>query len=314
MGNFPIENRPPVKAQITGRIDHGDHVVEKILYESMPGLYVTALAYVPKNLTARAPAVICVNGHWEQAKATDLIQRRCTMLARMGVIAFCQDVIGTGERQAYDGAAPTWYHGFFRGATPWVVDRSLLGYVMFECIRALDYLSARDDVDPKRILCTGASGGGKQSLFFAALDDRLAGAVPVCYVSSYQAHMGATACVGEVPVNVLRYANQWEILGLHAPRPLLCIGASRDVPVFHPKEMFATLEHTKQIYRLYGAESEVRGAEVDSKHDYNREMREILYRHVAEHLLGKKDAVIKEPDDLPVEKVEALRVGLPANS
>jgi hypothetical protein len=194
------------------------------------------------------------------------------------------------------------------------VDRSLLGYVMYECIRALDYLSARADVDPKRIMCTGASGGGKQSMFFAALDDRLAGAVPVCYVSSYQAHMGATACVGEVPVNILRYGNQWEILGLHAPRPLLCIGASRDVPVFLSKEMFATLEQTKQIYRLYGAENQVRGAEVDSKQDYNREMREIFYLHVSENLLGKKEEKISEADELPVEKEPALRVGLPDTS
>ena len=314
LGTFPLEDRPPLNARITGRIDHGDHVVEKVLYESLPGLYVTALAYVPKHLEGRAPAVICVNGHWPEAKATDLIQRRCLSLARMGVLAFCQDVIGTGERQAYDGSPPQWYHGFFRGAAPWLVDRSLLGYVMYECIRALDYVSTRPDVDPKRILCTGASGGGMQSMFFAALDDRLAGAVPVCYISSYQAHIGATACVCEAPFGVLRYADQWEILGLHAPRPLLCIGASRDTPVFLPKEMFATLERTKQIYRLYGAEDRVRGAEVDSKHDYNREMREHLYRHVAEHLLGKKDAAISEPDELPVEKDETLRVGLPSTT
>jgi len=314
MGSFPLENRVPVNAHITGRIDHGDHVVEKILYESMPGLYVTALAYVPKHIEGRVPAVICVNGHWPEAKATELIQRRCISLARMGVFAFCQDVIGTGERQAYNGSPPQWYHGFYRGATPWIVDRSLLGYVMYECIRALDYVSTREDVDPKRIMCTGASGGGKQSMFFAALDDRLAGAVPVCYISSYHAHIGATACVGEVPFGVLRYGNQWEILGLHAPRPLLCIGASRDTPVFVASEMFATLEQTKQIYRLYGAEKQVRGAQVDSKHDYNREMREILYSHVAEHLLGRKQETIKEADDLPVEKESALRVGLPERS
>jgi cephalosporin-C deacetylase-like acetyl esterase len=314
MGNFPLENRPPLNARITGTIDHGDHVVEKVLYESMPGLYVTALAYVPKHIEGRAPAVICVNGHWPDAKCQDLIQRRCISLARMGVIAFCQDVIGTGERRAYNGSPPQWYHGFFRGATPWIVDRSLLGYIMFECIRALDYVSTRPDVDPKRIMCTGASGGGKQSMFFAALDDRLAGAVPVCYISSYQAHMGATACVGEVPVGILRYANQWEILGLHAPRPLLCIAASRDTPVFLPREMYVTLERTKQIYRLYGAEQQVRRAEVDSGHDYNREMREILYRHVRDHLLGNKDTPISEPDNLPVEKEETLRVGLPANT
>ena len=139
LGNFPWENRPPLDARITGKLDHGDHVVEKVLYESLPGLYVTALAYVPKNAQGRLPAVICVNGHWPDAKATELIQRRCMGLARMGVIAFCQDVIGTGERQAFAGSPPQYYHGFYRGATPRIVDRSLQGYVMFECIRALDY-------------------------------------------------------------------------------------------------------------------------------------------------------------------------------
>ncbi|MCI0332352.1 MAG: acetylxylan esterase [Planctomycetes bacterium] len=314
LGNFPWENRPSLNARITGRLDHGDHVVEKVLYESLPGLYVTALAYVPKNVPGRLPAVICVNGHWPDAKATELIQRRCMGLARMGVIAFCQDVIGTGERQAFAGSPPQNYHGFFRGAAPRIVDRTLQGYVMFECIRALDYLRARDDVDPDRIICTGASGGGMQSMFFAALDERLAGAVPVCYISSYESHMGATACVCEVPAGILRYSNQWEILALHAPRPLFCIAASRDVPVFQPEPMLSTLEKTRGVYNLYDEDELVTSAVVDSGHDYNTEMRELLYRHVARHLLSRPDDNLAEPDDLPVEPTSALQVGLPANT
>lgn len=314
LGTFPWDDRPPVRATITGRIDHGDHVVEKVLYESLPGLYVTALAYVPKNTGRRMPAVICVNGHWPDAKATELIQRRCMALARIGVLAFCQDVIGTGERQAYNGSAPQNYHGFYRGATPRIVDRSLQGYVMFECVSALDYVASRDDVDPARIMCTGASGGGMQSMYFAALDDRLAGAVPVCYISSYETHMGATACVCEVPAGILRYTNQWEILALHAPRPLFCIAAARDVPVFLPAPMLATLEKTRAVYKLYGAEDRVTSAIIDSGHDYNEPMRALLYRHVAHHLVGGPDEAVPEPADLPVEPVAALAVGLPANS
>ncbi|MEX2307486.1 MAG: acetylxylan esterase [Pirellulales bacterium] len=311
LGNFPWENRPPLNANITGRLDHGDHFVEKVLYESLPGLYVTALAYVPKNIEGRLPAVICVNGHWPDAKATELIQRRCMGLARMGVIAFCQDVIGTGERQAFAGTPPQTYHGFYRGAAPRIVDRTLMGYVMFECIRALDYLHTREDVDPAKIMCTGASGGGMQSMYFAALDERLAGAVPVCYISSYEAHMGATACVCEVPTGVLQYSNQWEILALHAPRPLFCIAASRDVPVFQPKPMLASLEKTRRVYQLYDHAERVTSAVVDSGHDYNKAMRELLYGHVARHLLGRPDAKISEPDDLPLETSHALSVGLP---
>src|SRR5262245_34364259 len=62
LGKFPWKNRPPLNAHVTGKLDHGDHVVEKVLYESLPGLFVTALAYVPKNTHGRLPAVICVNG------------------------------------------------------------------------------------------------------------------------------------------------------------------------------------------------------------------------------------------------------------
>lgn len=314
LGEFPRDDRPPLNSRITGRIDHGDHTVEKVVYESLPGLYVTALVYVPKQLDGPAPAVMCVNGHWSGAKSMPLIQERCISLAKMGVIAFCQDVIGTGERQNFSGTPPTTYHGFYRGAAPLIVDRSLLGYIMYECTRGLDYLLTREDVDPQRVMCTGASGGGKQSMFFPALDERLAGGVPVCYVGSYQAHMGATACVGEIPTGILRYSNQWEILALHAPRPLLCINASRDVPVFLPRHMYDALDRTAAVYQLYGAPDAVRGVEVDSGHDYNREMRQLLYRHVAMHLLGDESRAIDEPENLPVEPDAALQVGLPADS
>lgn len=315
LGNFPLDERPALNARVTGTLACDGYTVEKIVYESLPGLYVTALAYVPSQLTGRVPAVICVNGHWKGAKSEPLIQKRCIMLARMGVIAFCQDVIGTGERAAFGGSPPVTYHGFYRGAAPRIVDRSLLGYIAYECLRAFDYLEARPDVDAKRVICTGASGGGKQSMYFTALDDRLAGGVPVCYISSYEAHIGATACVGEIPTGVLRYTNQWEILGLHAPRPLLCMSASRDVPVFLPKQAFDTLDDTSnRVYQLYGAEKNVRLAEFDSKHDYNKEMRERLCRHVSQYLLGKPDAVISEPEDLPVESAKDLRCGLPSHS
>lgn len=312
LGEFPLNDRPPLNARITGTIDRGDHRIEKVVYESLPGLYVTGLLYVPANVTRPVPAVICVNGHWPDAKATPDIQRRCVGLARIGVVAFCQDVIGTGERAAPPGSPHAGYHGTYRGAAPWIAGRSLLGYVMYECMRAVDYLESRSEVDPSRILATGASGGGNQSMFFAALDERLAGAIPVCSVSSYETHMGATACVCEALTHAMSYTNQWEILGLHAPRPLLCMAASRDVPVFLPREMFDTLgKVSDRVYRLYGAEDRVRGVEFDAPHSYNKEMRELLYKQVTQLLKGEDATEIVEPEDLPVASVDELRCGLP---
>lgn len=315
LGRFPLDPRPPLHAEITGTIAADDHVLEKVRYESLPGLYVTALLYRPRSIEGRLPAVVCVNGHWPQAKTTPDIQRRCVGLAKRGVIAFCQDVIGTGERAAPPGRPHPAYHGTYRGGVTRIVDRSLLGYVIYEGMRAVDYLQSRSDVDPKRIMCTGASGGGKQSMFLPAVDDRVAASVPVCYISSYQAHMGATACVGEVPTGILQYTNQWELLGMHAPRPLLCISASKDVPVFQPVHMHQTVRRTrKDVYRLYGADDLVSVEVIDSGHAYNKPMRELLYNFVAVHLQGAAPTTVDEPDDLPVRPADELRVGLPAQT
>ena len=77
LGDFPLDNRPPLRPRITGRLDHVDHVVEKVVYESLPGLYVTGLMYLPKNRQGRVPAVIYCNVHWSGAKAEPVIQNCC---------------------------------------------------------------------------------------------------------------------------------------------------------------------------------------------------------------------------------------------
>ena len=124
--------------------------------------------------------------------------------------------------------------------------------------------------------------------------------------------MGATACLGEVPTGVLRCTEQWGILGLHAPRPLLGIAGSQDAPYFQPALMLETLAKTRdRVYRLYGAGDLVRGEAVDSPHGYDRKMHELFYNHAAKYLQGAPDPHIVEPAVLPVESVETLRCGLP---
>lgn len=314
MGDFPFDDRPALRPKITGTIDGGNIVIEKVLYESLPGLYVTALLYRPKLVTEPLPSVLYLNGHWADAKFSDHIQTCCQSVAKLGMVAFCQDVIGTGERAAPAGSPHMTYHGIYRGGVAQIAGRSLFGYEMFECIRAVDYLTSRSEVDPKRILCTGASGGGMQSMYLPALDDRLAAAVPVCYISSYQAHIGATACVGEVQNGVLNYTNQWELLGMHAPRPLLCIAATKDVSWFQPALAEEAIRRTRaEIYRLYDREHDANVVTVDAPHDYNKEMRELMYRFADVHVHGGTGAKIMEPAPV-VRTREELTVGLPAST
>ena len=56
LGGFP-EERCPLNAQITGRIQRDGYVIEKLLYQSRPNFYVTAAVYVPTNARLPAPAL-----------------------------------------------------------------------------------------------------------------------------------------------------------------------------------------------------------------------------------------------------------------
>ncbi len=65
---------------------------------------------------------------------------------------------------------------------------------------------------------TGASGGGNQSMYAGAWDDRIKAVVPVCSVGNYQAYLGAACCMCEVVPGALRFTEEWGVLGLVAPR------------------------------------------------------------------------------------------------
>ena len=83
-------------------------------------------------------------------------------------------------------------------ATLLPVGLPLSGLQVYENMRAVDYLRSRKEVDVNRIGVTGASGGGNQSMYAGAWDERLAAAAPVCSVGNYQAYLGAACCMCEV--------------------------------------------------------------------------------------------------------------------
>src|SRR5262249_30701956 len=110
------------------------------------------------------------------------VQPRCIGLAKLGYVVLCVDAFGAGER-AIDPAAGT-YHGGLTGASLWPVGTPLIGLQVYDNRRAVDYLVSRAEVDPLQPAITGASGGGNQSLYAGATDDRLAAVIPVCGVGT----------------------------------------------------------------------------------------------------------------------------------
>src|SRR5205823_10038664 len=120
------------------------------------------------------------------------------------------------------------YHGELLGSTLYPAGYTLLGCQVYDNRRAVDYQLTRPEVDGDRLGITGASGGGNQTMYAGALDERFAAVVPVCSVGTYQAYLRAACCVCEVLPGALRFAEERDVLGLVAPRALLVINATRD--------------------------------------------------------------------------------------
>ena len=154
LGGFP-EQPCPLNAEITGRLERDGYVIEKLLYQSRPDFYVTAAVYVPTNARFPAPAIICPHGHWQNGRYHTEVQSRMIGLARRGYIAISLDKVGYNQREP---------EGPHRSRNLFLAGMTVQGIQVWDNMRAIDYLCTRNDVDPERIGCTGASGGGNQTM------------------------------------------------------------------------------------------------------------------------------------------------------
>ncbi len=277
----------PLSAQVVGVLPRAGYNLEKVTYATLPDLWAAAHVYVPANLHAPAPAVLFAPGHWmENGKLEPDIQICCANLALRGFVALVYDPIGQGERLG------DWMeHGHLE---PLLVGVSQAGFMVWESMRALDYLLSRPDVDKTRIGMTGASGGGLNTFYTSALDARIAVSVPVCFVTTFYQMMtaerdrnwedGVDLC-NQVP-EVMAYAEMSDIGGLFAPKPL-CLIAARHDWMFPITGTRAVYQRLREVYRFWEAEQNVRLVEVDDEHGYTQPMREAMYGWMMHWLQGE---------------------------
>lgn len=302
-GGFP-GSPCPLGARVLGSLDRAGYRIEKVVFQTRPGVWMTANAYVPDG-PGKRPAILMVHGHWHGAKQDPVVQARCIGAAKLGYFVLVVDAFGSGERGV--GRALGEYHGEMTAATLLPVGLPLSGLQVYENTRAVDYLRTRPEVDGGRIGVTGASGGGNQTMYAGAWDERLGAVVPVCSVGNYQSYLGAACCLCEVVPGALRFAEEWDVLGLVAPRGLMVVNATRDAVQFSGPEARRSLARVEPLYRLLGKPGSVRHAVFESGHDYSRPMREAMYGWMSLHLSGRGDgAPIAEPD-VKTEDPESLR-------
>ena len=308
LGLWPMPPRTDLNARITGKLDRPKFTVEKIVFESMPGLYVTANLYVPKPAPKKAPTILYVCGHGNVVKdgvsygSKVFYQHHPGWYAEHGYVSLIIDTLQLSE-------IPGFHHGTYREKMWWW---HTLGYTPagVECwngMRALDYLETRPEVDVKRIGVTGRSGGGAYSWWIAATDERIACAVPVAGIADLQAHLNegfpgrlakgviAGHCDCMYMVNTYR----WDfptVAALVAPRPLMLGNSDRD-DIFPIPSIRRLEQKVRKIYDLYGAESKFMVYETLGKHEDTVELRAGEFRWMNRWLKGDDASIVEEKFD-----------------
>ena len=309
LGLDPLPERTPLQPTITRTLEHDDLIVENLHFQSRPGLYVTGNLYRPKVISEKLPAILYVCGHGRVKidgisygnKAT--YQHHGAWFARHGYVCLTIDTLQLGEIEGI-------HHGTYNQNMWWWNSRGYTSASVeaWNCIRALDYLQSREEVDPERIGVTGRSGGGAYSWWIAALDERIKAAVPVAGITSLHNHVVDGTVEGHCDCMFMVNTYQWDfplVAALVAPRPLLISNSDKD-RIFPLEGVVDVYAKTRRIYDLYDARDRLGLQITEGPHKDTQELR-IHAFHWMNRFLKNEDPLIEtaavkffEPAELKV--------------
>jgi len=318
IGGLP--ERTPLNARIVGTLEGKGYRVENIIFESRPGFHVTANLYLPDS-PPPWPAVLVPCGHSHDGKAVGQYQRASILLAKHGMAAMCYDPVGQGER--YQMLDLTQERKVFEDAkhvqvphpnvrflctiehTMMGLGCALLGgniaqYRIWDGMRVIDYLQSRKDIIADKIGCTGNSGGGTETAYLMALDDRIVTAAPGCYLTTFRRLIdskgpqdGEQNIFGQIAFGM----DEADYCIMRAPKPTLICAGTRDV-TFDFRGTWEVFLDAKRFYSRIGRPESIEIAAPDAPHGFTIQLREAVARWMHRWLLGK-DKLIREVEALP---------------
>lgn len=300
----------PLDMRVTKTIKMNGYTVNNVYFQTLPGIYATANLFVPVG-KGPFPAVVNMHGHGPAGKLDERVQACGHTLALNGYVSLIIDAFGSGERSTVHGEPE--YHGANLGASLMNIGETLLGMQVSDNMRAVDLLVSLPYVDPQNIGATGASGGGNQTMWFAALDERVKAAMPVVSVGTFESAVMRSNCVCELLPDGLVFTETSGILALFAPRALkMCNHRQDSNPTFFPAEMLKSYTNAKPIFRLFGAEKKISYELFDLVHGYWPEDRAAMLGWFDLHLKGKGDGSSKKEipfETLPPEELMVFKAG-----
>ncbi|WP_338875897.1 dienelactone hydrolase family protein [Spirosoma sp. SC4-14] len=257
LGKLPNRNRP-ITVTLIDKQETDELIIEKLLLDLNGIEQVPAYFTRPKQQTGKVPVVLFNHSHFGQYDVgkEEFVRGRPEMqkppyalaLARAGYAGLCIDSWCFGERRAR-GETDTFKEMLWHGQVLW-------GMMVYDNLRALDYLQTRPEIDPARIATMGMSMGSTMAWWLAALDERIKVCVDLCCLTDYQSliaakGLGLHGIYYYVP-DLLNHFTTSEINGLISPRPHFGL-AGRFDPLT-PLDGLAKIDkNLKAIYEQDGA-------------------------------------------------------------
>lgn len=305
LGLSPLPKRTPLEATVTGMLERGDYVVEKIHFQSLPGAHVAGNLYRPAKITGKLPAVLYLCGH-TKGKVNPTYQANPRWFGQHGYVALVLDPVQLGECQGM-------HHGTnregrwdwpSRGYTP-------AGTEVWNAMRALDYLQSRPDVDGEKLGVTGLSGGGAMSWFLGAADERVKVVAPVCQSGSIERMAVDRATDGHCDcafwINYQRWC--WSDIGaLIAPRAFLIASGSEDV-LWRPSGYRDVAHRIRHQYAALGVAKQFDLTEDLSPHGYTPKLRQAIFTFFNTHLKNDPTPVQDDVTDFTEPEEHLLVFG-----
>ena len=322
--------RTPLNLRTVGEFRRDGYRVEKVVYESQPGLVITANLYLPDGI-GRFPGVLFQMGHSLNGKAAEPYQKCCQGLARLGYVVLAFDPMGQGERTYYPQPNGTLTRLDSADEEHTLPGRQLLlagltstQVQTWDAVRSLDVLAAHPSVDPRRLASTGTSGGGTLTMMLGAVDDRLACAAISCGNTENYACQSfiAPGSVDDAEQNFVGGGplgfDRWDLLYPLAPKPVAFVMSGRDFQgTYSPnylvdgRQEFARLERTYQV--MGQSADRLRWVETPLPHSLSEPLRIEIYQWFERWLKGSSRRIVNEPPVSP-EPDETLWCGGTGNA
>lgn len=313
----PWPERTPLNARVTGTLQKDGYRVEKIIFESLPGFHVTGALFIPENHRGRGPAILKVIGHSAQAFRREIYQNVILNLVHKGFVVLAIDPIGQGERLQYynpetgksniGGSTSEHSHA---GIQCFLSGKAIARYFVWDGIRAIDYLNSRMEVDPKRIGVTGLSGGGTQSSYIGAMDERVEAAAPMGFITS---HRRLLESIGPQDAEQVFYhglvsgIDHADLLEVRAPKPTLHVSTTRDF--FSIQGARETEQEVRRAFEALGKSENYRRVEDDYEHGFTQKNNEATYAFFQQALDLPGDSTEQEWPYLTEEELTVTETG-----